>query len=1366
MDKFAERLQLAQRLAAYIPSTLARQILQTGLPTPGTPKRLEAATMFTDMSGFTAMSEELASDGPRGAEELNKVLLLTFTGMIDVIRDMGGAVSHFYGDAMSVYFPDEDGTAAKRALACGQIMQKLMKASFQRVGTNRPAEKNAFFSLTMKVGIGYGSCQELVVGSPQTGMEFVLTGSAVDEAAQAEHHAEAGQIIASRTILAQMELSALAQGDFTPLDLPLMFSATEPILQWERYSEEGIERLITAVTPFIPPAIYQRLVLGSQDEFAEHRPVTSLFVQFDYTDDTDSSSAIETTELGRKLQEYYRWACEIVRRFGEQNARVNRILTGDKGNQLHIMFGAPVAPDAPEQAGLCALALQRERPSFIASQRIGMAVGKVFAAPVGSVSRREYTIVGDVVNLSARLMQICEDNAVYCDTVTSERIQQVVEFTPLPPIKVKGKQILITPCRLERDRTMTAELHGYFSHWERPLIGRDDEFKKIANVMSQALQGSGGLITLVGNTGVGKTRLLAAGVKYWLDNGGTGLVGVCHQHTSDLPFGPWRNIWQDFFGLESDMLPEEQAAKVVQHTRRFYPACGDDVGLWADVLDLPIAQAPQLQQLTAQVRQARLFHIIRRCIEAATHTQPLLFIFEDVHWADQASLALIDELSETIAESALLIAITFRTQNEFTLKSLQSPACHSLVLGDLSPEQGRRMLKELLGLPDLPLVLEQHLGLRDREGRESPVSPLFLEEAVHVMLEAGVIEVNGRTIIHEHLLTQMQVPDTIHGLLLARLDRLPPTNRDLLQLASVIGRQFTLESLQTLNPLVSRLHIVDLLRELTEEEITQLVTADPEWTYLFHHAMTHEVAYESLPYGRRQTIHESVADWLVKRYSDNLKPLYAILAYHYTHANSHEKGLLYALKGADAARDIFANREAVDLYNTAESHLQVLGVEKNWATAVALFLARGDVLRYVGNFDGGIADGEKALSLALAQPDALSIVRAYNLMADLKYRQAKFGECKEIAQKAIDGWEKRTPATEISRSYHWLGMASGVLGNYEFALTCLQKAESLSIQTNNNRQLALVLEGMAFIYYSQKKLPLALSAMQRSVDLSRNFNIPTNTASALNNIALVQYQLGQAEDALITYDQAIALVREASRNFLARFLTNKAATLTYLGRFIEAEICFQEAETLLTSMDDQYGLVELYLLRGYEHYSALGQWEMALQELEKAQRLILLQANNYPEEQVRLFIGLGQLKLYTNVLSVAEEYLQKALQIINEKVFNWWRPVALYFKGLTQLKAGNFQGALNDFLDGQEAIMNDDGCPDYLPLIYLQLALLANDQKEKMALLEKCFQSLKTRIRYIDKKTSLPIIGNLFLVESSQEYQALGQECFDLIKQL
>ncbi|MBE2223842.1 MAG: AAA family ATPase, partial [Anaerolineae bacterium] len=1185
-------IDIARRFAAYIPVTLVRQLLHEGLPEPGQPRPLLAATLFSDISGFTKMSEELASDGPRGAEELNRVLLMTFTAMIDVIHEMGGAVSHFYGDAMSVYFPETGlGDAARRALACAQLMQKVMAASFDRIVTNRPVGKDPFFSLTIKIGVGYGRCQEMVVGDSNSTLEFVLTGTAVDEAAAAEKLAKAGQVVASARVMAQADLAFLCQeSDFCVVVDKVPTVTPQPIIEWSAYDETALSYLVAASGAFIPAAIAKRLERGSQGEIAEHRPVTSMFVDFSFVGNVDDASDVETAVHGQHLHDYYLWASDIVARFGGQNARVNRILTGDKGNQLHIIFGAPVAPDAPEQAMRCAMTLVREKPDFIAMQRIGLAAGKVFAGPVGSTTRREYTVVGDIVNLSARLAQVCSENCVFTNSNTAARVDNWIEFEVLPPVFLKGKQEAISPYKPVSERSGLTQLQAYFSHWERPLVGRDAELDLLLGGMDAAVRGIGGVAAILGAVGVGKTHLLAEGIRYWLDEGGTGLVGVAQQHKSDVPYGPWLDIWRDFFNLRTDMSTAAQAEQVVAQTRALLPDVSDDVALWGEVLGLPISGQEQLLELSAEVKQSRFISLVRRCFFAFSDLTPLLIILEDAHWADQSSLALLDEITRSLDGHKIFFAATFRLADELSMDLLDRSSCVPILVADLSPAHARVLLAQLIGVSQLPQAVEQHLGLRDREGRDSPVSPLFLEESINMMIGTGVLTLDGQVHVHEERLQTLQIPDTIHGLLLARLDRLPPAGRDLLQVASVIGRQFALEPLHNIAFDVPEQNISSLLEELSSEDITRLVMSDPEWIYLFQHALTHEVAYESLPYARRQSLHQAMADWLVARYMDNLRSYYPILAYHYSQAGNHKAGLRYALAAGLDARALFSNHEALGFFNQAEKHLLAVGEAENWETAVTLYLARSEVFLHLGDFTRAIEDVEHSYRHAAAHDLYEQMAQANNKLAELKWRQTKYDEIAAFSSKVLE-MRSQISSNEIARAYQLTGLADASLGHYESALENLHIAESLCLETQNRAQLARVLEIIGFVHYTRKELALALDAIKRSVALSRDASTPVNVASSLSNISLIHFRLGQVVSSLETINEAIQLVTAESQTFLTTFLLNRAEILCYLGEFQSARFDFDEVARHFTKADDHRGLLEFYLLQGFDYYAAQNKWE-------------------------------------------------------------------------------------------------------------------------------------------------------------------------------
>lgn len=1347
-----------RQLAAYIPTTLADRILRQGLPTPGEPHALNAATLFSDISGFTGMSEELASDGPRGAEELNRVLLVTFTAMIDVIHELGGAVNHFYGDAMSVYFPDTDGTAAQRALVCAQRMQQLMLASFSRVVTNRPPGKHPFFNLTIKIGVGYGRCQELVVGQPQQSLEFVLTGTAVDEAALAERQAGAGDIIASAAVLRKAGLPA--DQPFQKLKTAVSPPAAQPILNWANYDQAAQRRLAEVILPFVPPALYRRLVSTGATEIAEHRPVTTIFVQFDYKNRQDNSSAIETVDLGRQLQDYYEWAFAVVSRFGQENARVNRVLTGDKGNQLHIMFGAPVAPDTPEQALRCLLALQREKPSFIEAQRIGVSVGKVFAGPVGSSTRREYTVVGDVVNLSARLMQVCEPGAILTDQVTAARTRQVIECEPLPTIHLKGKQTAVTPHLVQRDRAVTTLMQAYIDRWERPLVGREEELDLLLGGMDAALRGIGGAAAVYGGTGVGKSRLLATGVHHWLTNDGLGLIGICYPHTKDTPYSPWRDVWREYFGLTTGMPVTQQIAVVIMKTHALVPDVGDDVGLWRELLGLPMPQPAALGELTAEARQARLFSLVRRCCLAIAAQQPLLIVLEGLQWADQATLALLDDVSSHLDGAALFLAFTFRSRDSVEIDAVERPSCIPIPLVDLSPGSARQMLAQLLGTSELPQVVEQHLGMRDREGRDSPVNPLFLEEALNMMMGAGVLRINGRVQVDEAALTRMQVPDTIHGLLLARLDRLPPAGRDLLQVASVIGRQFSVEPLQVIADTPLQKTVLQLLIDLSEAEMTRLITADPEWIYLFQHAMTHEVAYESLPYARRQQLHAAVASWLATKYQHNLKPLHPVLAYHYSRADNHVKALEYALLAADEARNIFANREATDLYNLAENHLAALNDSNLWETAVHLYLSRGNVLILLGDLATAYADAVNALDLANANDDQGSTAVAYNLMAEIRYRQGAFDEVQALTTKIISGLKEAAAKDQLARAYIWAGWAASSKLDYSAAMDYLELAKEICQQENNNYLLARVYEAISFTRYSQKELELSLLAMQQGVKLSREFSTPINVGIALSNVGFVQFTLGRYEEAVQTFNEAVQIGRESGKNLYALAMTNRAAAHSRIGDFQSALDDFEAAVDLLVTMNYPSLLVEAHLFWGFEYFCPLQQWDKAKEQFEQAQKLIDLQPESYIEERARLLIGLGQAEIFSGSLSRAKKYLADAHESINERELIWWRPVVEYFLGVVYKRQGDLAEAESYFHNSLSSA--EEGAPDFNSLVYLDLAELETNPLKREDLLEKSVLAARSRSRFSDKMVCFEKAGRLLLRSKDGRLKKLGEECLTI----
>lgn len=1349
---------LAARLASYLPIPLTQQILRANLPAPGQPQQITAAVLFADISGFTRLAELLATDGPRGAEELNRVLQMTFTAMINGIHTTGGEVAHFHGDAMSIYFPDDDNQAAARALACAQLMQRLMLTSFRQVTVNYSQQKRATFELTMKIGLGYGGCMSLIVGEVNKQMEFVLIGPAVDEAVAAQERAKADEVIASRTVRWRAGLPGEQDFSLVSEFLPMVQAPLN--LFWDAYGAVELQRLNEYAAAFIPPALAERITTTESSFVAEHRLVTSLFVKFEGVDTHDPY-------IGETLQAYYLWANRIVQRYSSGNGHLNRVLTGDKGNQLHIIFGAPVAPAAPIQAIRCALALQREKPAYIANQQIGLATGHVFACAVGSTTRREYTIVGQTVNMSARLAQVCPPGAVLTDEATTERVGQAIRFTPLHQLRLKGKETPVTAYQVESEtRTVYPTLErwsasfGGEAYHNREFYVREQELLTLLERLDEAMAGHGGLVALADVSGTDTAELVSLAVRYWQEREGRVLPGIGEPHMSDTLLGLWQPVWRHFFGLRADMTVLQQANQVMAQTKQDCPDCAGQVGLWGGVLDLPIPKAEAFLHITSEANREPFFELVRYNLRGAAARQPLLIVLQDIHWADQLSLDLLDSLADHLNKTPLFILLTYHSAHRPHLGILSQPRHTPIQLHDLDEQEALLLLKQWLGDREIPYQLEQTLGLRNEHGQPGTITPFFLAEMVNLMLKTGVITLNGsRVHLHEDRLAQLPVPETAYSFIQARLDRLPARLRGVLQVAAVIGREFDLEGLQPLLAGQAQEDVMGLLDELIHQQFLNHVPSTSQNIYLFHDAMLHQVVYESLPYARRQALHVAFAEWLTARYTENLRPFYGLLTYHYTRTDQYEKSLKYAIAAADAALNFSAYREAISLYQQAQHHLETLGTEQ-WQVAIHIQLSLGQAYRWLGDFSTADSAVREALHLALTHRAITLEAQAHNLLAELNYHQARYAAALQQVNMVLYDSSGQILPHDQATAYTWAGRAALALGETDLALAHLKQAETLCVRLGNRAFLHRVWSGLAVLYAQRSESQMAFTLAQRSVIQARHLVAPVHVSGALLEMARLHYWYGEVGKALGHLSEAAGLARGTSPNRLTQVLLSRANMLAYLGRYADALTDLEEAADRLTHMDDTAAIIELHLLWAGEWYLPQKGWEAARAHFAMVQATLEM----YPAEgqdvflvaRLRLWLGMANLEWQAGTLERAELFLNAAATLLQAYPLPWWETVRLYLLGMVGLKRGDKVAAAKRLREAQAEI-SKGGNPDYLPLILLALVECTTSERERVAFLAQSVQAARQRARWVDKLTVYAAAGPI--LSAHTEYHELGEMC-------
>jgi adenylate cyclase len=1088
---------------------------------------------------------------PRGAEELNRIINRAFSAMMMPIRQRGGVVVHFSGDALTAYLerPSDlsPSDVAKSALACAHAMHQAI-APFAEVQV-----KDETFAVSVKIGVGYGPAAFLVVGDEHSNMELVLAGPAIRDAASAEGYAERGQVILAPSAWSLLLDPALPTDhhleprdvSVAPLecrvvsppedDVALLPPADDPLVGLDVVAHERLRR---DLAPYLPQSIYDRLLLAQGDLPGDYRRVTNLFVFFDGLDSAkyslNSSNAPEgmakewgdPLALGKKAQEYYHWAHSIVDRY---QGRLIRMLVDDKGTNLHILFGAPDKhADDPARGLRCALALQRDpgRPTFVERQRIGVSSGIVFAATIGSPRRREYTVIGNEVNLSARLTGACPPGEVLVDVYTRDRTAQQFEFETLPPMQLKGKSESVIAHRLLSERPRETGLVAQYlaSRWR--IVGRDAEVAALRQAAGRSLAGSGHIIAIEGRAGIGKTRLAEEVVRHWVAHGGDGFVGQAVTHGLNSPYHPWANFWHAFFDFAEADSAERRWQKVEATIADEAPDLASWIGVFAPILGLPLGDDSLPSSFDAADRRRKLFEVTLNVLKARAHRQPLLVLFEDLHWADHPSLELLDYVGERIAQVPILLCVCFRPREDIDLDILSAMNCTWRILDELQFSQNAELVRAILGEVDLPRALEQEIFARTQG------NPLFVEEILNsFVVSSALVPENGHYRLSGDV-SDLTIPDTLQDLLMARIDRLEAPSRDLLQVASVIDRRFPYAILRGIYPYpMSDLEMHERLNELVRPyDFTRLEHPEPDLVYLFKHALTRDVAYASLPFARRRELHQRAGEYIETTYSDRLEEHYSTLAYHFDQSRQWERALHYTLLAGIQAQKVYANDEALRYYQKVEVCLAHLPGQLHWASDLRMRLKRNVLHRLNGDYQLAEADLRRALDLAQTHQDTRSEAEADCLLADLRYYEMRNEESLAAARQAHIAASNHNHSAELNTSLVQLGIAYQMVGNIDQSMGYLQQAYELAQERGDQLTAARALNTMAVAWWLyQGELDKALGGFQLVLEIRREAGAKDREAECLANIANVQFRRGDFEAALETSENALRVGSDSLR---------------------------------------------------------------------------------------------------------------------------------------------------------------------------------------------------------------------------------------------
>jgi class 3 adenylate cyclase/tetratricopeptide (TPR) repeat protein len=922
-------------------------------------RTVDGSIAFVDISGFTKLSERLARLGKVGSEELTDAIGTCFARLLGVAYGNGGGLIKFGGDALLLLFtgPDHPIRACRAAVG--------MRRALREIGAISSAAGRV--TLRMSVGVHSGAFEFFLVG--RSHRELIITGPAASETVSMESTADAGEIVISRSTAALIPpgVTGEPKGDGVLLRREPGGLSTLPA---EHMVSVPGERLVGCI-----PAPIREQVLAGIDE-PEHKRATIAFLHFDGTDDLIARRGVEAAAAA--LEELVIGVQDAADRHGVcfLGTDVDR-----DGGKIILTAGAPTASGNDEERMLLSLREIVGLPHAL-SVRVGVNRGEIFAGDIGPPYRRTYTVMGDAVNLAARLMAKAKRDEILTVASVLERSRTRFETVALEPFLVKGKAKLVHAYSVGSAGKAVGEAAG-----STALVGREREMEALLGALRSAREGSGRIVEIVGEPGIGKSRLVEE-----LRNEASGMQVVqaaCELYGSSTPYGALRAPLRALLGIGEHDDNVAAAARLSSLVASNAPELVPWVPLIAMPLEIDVPVTREVMDLDDEFRKARLEQATAALL-GATVAGGTLWILEDVHWMDEASAGLLTRVTWGVAEHPWLICVTRRDVSEgFAARA----APHVVVVRPEPLDAAAAAALADAVTEETPLAPHELASLAERSGG----NPFFLKELIAAARAAGGIE---------------GLPESVEALITARIDRLRPGDRSLLKRVSVLGPHFSWRLAEAVVP--ENISLDDVSWQRLDEFIEADVSG-----FRFRHALIRDAAYEALPYRLRRRLHAAVGETL-EAGAEDADHLADTLSLHFFHAGRYERAWRYSNVASERARSVFANVEAAEFQERAIEAARRHGDIPS-AEVASAYEVLGDVRKRIGEFSKA-ADAYRVAG-RVTEHDALA--RARLMLKQGRVRQAwgRFSEAVRWFGKAnrllepLEGDEAASRRAQVAVAY-------------------------------------------------------------------------------------------------------------------------------------------------------------------------------------------------------------------------------------------------------------------------------------------------------------------------------------------------------------